>query len=452
MTERRGSWQVGAVTAVVALVLAAHPAPVAAQVFNPETFALANGMEVVVVPNHRSPIVSHMVWYKVGAADEVAGKSGIAHFLEHLMFKGTKSVPPGEFSKIVGREGGRDNAFTGHDYTGYFQNVARDRLEIVMRLESDRMANLVLTDAEVNPEREVILEERRSRVDNQPGARLGEQLNAALYLNHPYGRPVIGWEHEMRGLTTADALDWYRKYYAPNNATLIVAGDITAAELKPLAEKYYGTIPTRPVPARLRPQEPPPDAIRRVRLEDPQVSRPSWSRAYLAPSYTSGETKHAYALQVLAEIVGGGATSRLNRAIVVEKNLATSAGAGYSGNSLDQTTFDLYATPREGVEMSTLERSIDEEIARVIIEGVSADEVDRAKTRMQASAVYARDSLQGGARTLGSALSTGQSVADVEAWPSRIASVTVEQVVEAARAVLRLERSVTGELLPKPRS
>ena len=199
MTERRGSWQVGAVTAVVALVLAAHPAPVAAQVFNPETFALANGMEVVVVPNHRSPIVSHMVWYKVGAADEVAGKSGIAHFLEHLMFKGTKRVPPGEFSKIVGREGGRDNAFTGHDYTGYFQNVARDRLEIVMRLESDRMANLVLTDAEVNPEREVILEERRSRVDNQPGARLGEQLNAALYLNHPYGRPVIRSEERRVG-------------------------------------------------------------------------------------------------------------------------------------------------------------------------------------------------------------------------------------------------------------
>jgi len=431
---------------------ALSPPPAFGEVFRAETATLANGLEVVAIPNPRAPIVAHMVWYKVGSADETPGKSGIAHFTEHLMFKGTPEVPPGEFSKIVARNGGRDNAFTSYDYTGYFQNVARDRLELVMRMEADRMANLRLTDAEVLPERDVILEERRQVVDNRPQARLGEQLRAAQYLNHPYGRPIIGWEHEMRGLSTEDAIAWYRRWYAPNNAVLIVAGDITMAELKPLAEKYYGVIPARPVPERLRPQEPPQQAARRVTLRDQRVRVPSFQRSYLAPSYRTGDTQHAYPLEILGEILGGSAGSRLHRSLVLDRQLASGAGASYSGDALDLGTFGVYASPRPGVTVEAVETAIDEELARLLKDGVTADEVERAKTRMVEAAILARDSLQAGARAIGGAIATGQTVADVEAWPERIAAVTAEQVIAAARAVLREESSVTGLLLPKPSS
>lgn len=426
--------------------------PAAAQVFNPETFTLANGLQVVVISNHRSPIVTHMVWYKTGAADEAWGKSGIAHFLEHLMFRGTRDVPPGEFSKIVARNGGRDNAFTSYDYTGYFQNVARDRLELVMKLESGRMAGLALTDEVVNPERDVILEERRQVVENRPGALLREQMNAALFLNHPYHRPIIGWEHEMRALTRADAVAWYEKYYTPTNAILIVAGDITVADLKPLAERYYGPIPAREVPPRVRPQEPPPRVPRRVELKDHRVAQPSITRSYLAPSYVAGETEHAYALQVLAELLGGAATSRLNRTLVLDQQLATSAGAWYDPTALDLGSFGLSANARSGVEIAAVEAALDAQIQKLLTDGASDDEVERAKSRMRAAAVYARDSLSAGARVIGAALTTGQTIADVEAWPQRIGAVTTAQVNAAARAILVPERSVTGLLLPKPAS
>jgi zinc protease len=436
---------------VVSLVLG-FPTGTHAQVFNPETVTLPNGLQVVAISNARAPIVTHMVWYRAGAADERQGKSGIAHFLEHLMFKGTKEVASGDFSKIVARNGGRDNAFTGYDYTGYFQNIARDRLELVMKLEADRMSGLILTDAEVDPEREVILEERRTRTDNNPRARLQEQMQAALYLNHPYGRPIIGWEHEMRGLTTQDALDWYRTYYTPNNAILIVAGDITMAELKPLAEKYYGVIPSRPIPPRIRTQEPPPQAARRVELKDARVRQTSWSRHYLAPSYAAGATEHAYALQVLSEVLGGGVTSRLYKALVLDRPLATSAGAFYDPDAFDVTGFGVSAALRPDAELKDLEAAIEAEIKRVIESGVTEEEVTRAKTRMRAAAVYARDSLQAGARAIGESLTTGSSIDRVETWPQKITEVTAVQVMAAARAVLREEQSVTGLLLPKPSS
>jgi zinc protease len=440
---------VAALTAAVLFFGLGSGAP-RAQVFYPETFTLTNGLQVVVLTNRRAPIVTQMVWYKIGAADEQPGKSGIAHFLEHLMFKGTKEIPPQEFSKIVARNGGRDNAFTSSDYTGYFQNVARDRIDIVMKIEADRMTNLQLTDAEVNPERDVILEERRSRTDNNPRARLREQMEATLYLNHPYGRPVIGWEHEMRGLTTEDALAWYRRYYAPNNAILILAGDISVDEARPLAEKYYGPIAARTIPPRVRPQEPPPQAARRVTLKDARVRQPSFSRSYLAPSYSSEGREHAYALEVLSDILGGSSQSRLYRSMVIDQNIATSAGAGYGPGSLDMTSFYFSASPRQGVDIATIEAAIDAEIARVVTEGVTVDEVERAKARMQAEAAYARDGVQGGANAIGQALTTGQTIDDVESWPKRIAAVTREQVMAAARFVLREERSVTGLLLPKP--
>ncbi|MSO76414.1 MAG: insulinase family protein [Alphaproteobacteria bacterium] len=417
--------------------------------FNPVTFTLDNGLQVVVLPRARVPAVVHMVWYRVGSADEQAGKGGIAHFLEHLMFKGTPSVAPGELSKIVARNGGRDNAFTNQDYTGYYQTVAADRLELVMRLESDRMANLVLTDAEVDLEREVVLEERRSRTDNQPSALLTEQMRAALFLSHNYRNPVIGWEWEIRGLTRDDALAFYRRHYAPNNAILVVAGDVTVERVRALAVQYYGPIPGREVPPRLRFQESPHQAARRLELRSEQVREPSWRRVYMAPSYSGGgDARHAYALQVLMQLLGGDNTSRLWRAVVVERAIANSASAWYDPRAIDFGSAGLFGQPRQGQTVEAVEAAIEAEIERLLRDGVTEEEVERAKRRMTASAVYALDDLDTGARLFGEALSMGRTVADVEAWPERITGVTVDQVNEAALALFDIKRSVTGILLP----
>ncbi len=434
-----------AVTMVMAMAL-----PPAAQggIFNPETFTLDNGLQVVVISNHRAPVVSHFVFYRVGAADEPPGKSGIAHFLEHLMFKGTASIPPGEFSKIVARNGGRDNAFTSWDFTGYYQTVARDKLELVMKMEADRMTGLILTDELVLPERDVILEERSQRLDIRPAARLAEQMRAALYQNHPYGISIIGWEHEIRALTKADAIDFYRRHYRPNNAILLVAGDITAAELRPLAEKYYGAVAAGEDRDRVRPQEPEHLAARTVVLKDPRVGQPRWYRDYLAPSYNKGDTVHAYPLQVLAEFLGGGSTSLLFRRLVVEGQLATSVGAGYDAMNLGPGEFGLSALPRDGVTVEEVAAGVMDEIAKLLADGVDAEDVERAKGRLQAGAIYARDSLSTGARVIGMALTTGRTIDDVESWADRIAAVTPEQVNAAAKAVFVEERSVTGFLLP----
>ncbi len=445
-------WRLLAWVALAVLTLGVPGNAAQARVFDPVTFTLKNGLQVVVISNHRAPIVSHMIWYKVGGADDRPGKSGLAHFLEHLMFKGTKRFGPGVFSKMVARVGGRENAFTSQDYTGYYQNVAVDRLPTVMELEADRMTGLVLDDKAVNPERQVILEERRSRVDNDPGSILGEQVRAALYQNHGYGTPVIGWEHEIRGLGRTDALDFYRRYYVPNNAILIVAGDITAEQLRPLAEKYYGRIPRGKVPPRVRPMEPAHKAARRLELRDRRIRLPSWSRRYLAPSYNVGESKHAYALQVLSRILGGGATSRLHRKLVVEGKLATGAGTGYDALVLDHSQFVFYASARPGVKVARLEAAMEAEIARLLEKGVTEDEVARAVSRLRAAAVYARDNLFTAPRILGMALTTGRTIADVEAWPDRIGAVTVAQVNAAARAVFRSEQSVTSLLLPLAKS
>ncbi|MDX6751579.1 pitrilysin family protein [Geminicoccaceae bacterium 1502E] len=417
-------------------------------VFNPETFTLDNGMQVVVVENHRAPVVAHYVWYRVGTADSPLGKSGLPHFLEHLMFKGTEKIEPGTFSKVVARNGGNDNAFTSMDFTAYHQTIARDRLELVMEMEADRMVNLRLTDDQVYPERDVVLEERRQRVDNEPAALLGEQLGAAQYLHHPYRLPVIGWFHEIASYTRQDALDFYETWYAPNNAILVVAGDITAEELRPMAERIYGQIPARPVPERVRVEEPPQRAERRVTLRDGRVRQPSMLRSYLAPSFASPGKEHAYALEVLAEILGGGGTSRLYRSLVVEQGLAAGAGSYYRGSSLDATSFRVYASPRPGVEVERLEPALDAEIARLLEEGITDEELARTKKRMIAEAIYARDSLGAAARIFGIALTTGLAVEDVEAWPARIDAVTREQVEAAARLVLDRDRSVTGLLLP----
>ncbi len=423
-----------------------------AKQFNAASFTLKNGLEVVVVENHRAPIATQMVWYKVGSADEQRGKTGIAHFLEHLMFRGTKETPPGAFSRIVAQNGGRDNAFTTADYTAYFQNVAADRLELVMKLESERMHDLVITDAVVLPERDVILEERRSRIDNSPAALLNEQLTAAQFLNHPYHNPVIGWEHEMEGLTTEDALNFYRTWYAPNNAVLVIGGDVSVDRVRSLAEKYYGPIPSRPVPERHRVSEPPKAAATHLTMKSPRAGEPSWTRSYLAPSYNAGETQYAYALQVLAEALGGGASARFYHALVLEQQVALNAGAFYSPGAVDLATFGFYATPRKGVAIADLEAALEAEVKKVLKDGLTAEEVERAKRHMQSQAIYARDSLDGPARVIGSALAAGRTLEEVETWPARIGRVTVDEVNAAARLVLHDETSVTGVLLPEPTS
>ena len=436
--------------ACVALMLLAAPA--SAQRFAAESSTLDNGLQVVVVPNHRIPAVVQMVWYKVGAADDPLGKSGVAHFLEHLMFKGTAAVPPGEFAASIARNGGRDNAFTTQDYTAFHETIARDRLDLVMRLEADRMTGLVLDDKVVLPERDVVLEERRMRIDNEPATLLGEQLRAALYLHHPYRNPTIGWPHEIRLLGTADALASYRKWYAPNNAILVIAGDVDLADARPLAEQYFAAIPSQALPVRARVQEPPHHAAARLEMKSARAAQPQWNRSYLAPSYRAGETTQAYPLQVLAEILGGGAGSRLHKTLVLDRSLALSAGAHYSPSTIDLTAFGLYATPKPGVSVSDLEAAIDGELRRLVRDGVESDEVRRAKERMQAASVYARDSLSGPANIIGAGLAIGQSLDEVEAWPDRIGQVTPAEVDAAARAVLVERNSATGVLLPEPTS
>lgn len=441
-----------AALAVLLALVAAAARPAAAKVFDPESFTLDNGLQVVVVNNSTVPIVTQMIWYRAGAADEPAGKSGVAHLVEHLMFKGTKRLAPGEFSDIVARNGGRENAFTSYDYTGYFQSVARDRLELVMRLEAERMQNLLFAPEQVRTELSVVLEERRSRVDNDPGAQLREMAQATLYLQHPYGTPVIGWEHELRGLTADDARAFYERWYAPNNAVLVVAGDVTAAEVRPIAERTYGQVPRADVPERRRLAEPEQLAPRRVELTSPRAGQPQIVIRYLAPGARLAPEGRAAALQVLSEVLGGGTTSRLYRNLVVERGLAAGAGTFYDSDTYDMAAFGFYATPRPGIEVDRLEAALREEIAAVLEEGVAAEAVEAAKHRLRAQAVYARDSVNTAPRVIGSALVTGQSLAELEAWPETIAAVTAGEIAAAADAVLVEARSVTSVLRTEPTS
>ncbi len=413
------------------------------------TFTLDNGMEVVVVPDHRAPVAVHMIWYRVGSADDPRGESGIAHFLEHLMFKGTDTLANGEFSNIVSRNGGQLNAFTSWDYTAYYEKVAIDRLELVMGLEADRMVNLAINEETVLPERDVVLEERNIRVENEPSALFREQMMAAQYLAHTYGIPIIGWKHELAALGLENALTFYDRNYGPNNAILVIAGDVTLESVKPLAEKYYGGIGARETVPRFRPAEPPQLAARRLVMSDVRVRQPIWRRSYLAPGYLAGDTKHVYALEVLADVLGGGSTSRLYRGLIVERKVAAAAGAWYSPDAIDLPRFNFYGSPNAGGEVADVEAALDEVVAQFLAEGATEKEVERSKRSLVAAAVYARDSLIGSANQYGAALAMGMTVEHVEEWPDRIAEVTVEQVNAAARAVLRPKNSVTGALLPE---
>jgi zinc protease len=410
-------------------------------------FILANGLELVVIPDHRSAVVTHMIWYKVGSADESPGKSGLAHFLEHLMFKGTERNPAGRFSQTLAAIGGQENAFTSTDYTAFFQRVSRDHLARLMEFEADRMTGLVLTDANVLPERNVVLEEENQRLGNEPAARLGAQMQAALFLNHPYSHPAIGWRHEIEKLDRADAFAFYRRFYTPNNAVVVVAGDVMSDEVKDLAEGTYGKVARRAEVDRRRPLEPEPAAARQVTLLDPRVAQPSLQRLYLVPSYSTAKPGEAEAIDVLAHVLGGGSTSRLYAALVSEQGVASSAGAWYQDAALDMSRFGIYATARPGLSLHQLEDAIDSVVAEIADKGITPDELDRAKSRMIASFIYAQDNQSAQARLYGAALATGLTVEQVRDRPGCLGAVTAEAVRSAARQWLDRRRSVTGYLL-----
>jgi zinc protease len=415
----------------------------------PATFTLPNGLQVLVIQDHRTPVVTQMVWYKVGSADETPGKSGLAHFLEHLMFKGTSKHPVGEFSQTVLKVGGDENAFTSVDYTGYYQRVPRDQLPKMMEFEADRMTGLILKDENVLPERDVVLEEYNMRVANNPEARLDEQIMAALYLNHPYGRPVIGWHQEIEKLGRQDALAFYKRFYAPNNAILVIAGDVDVNEVRQLAEQTFGKVAAQPAIAasRIRPQEPEPVAPRTVTLADPRVEQPTVKREYLVPSAATAAAGESPALDVLAQLMGNGSNSYLYRALVVDKPLAVNANAGYQSTSLDATQFSISVAPKQGVDFATVEQVVDNVIADVVRNPVPAEDLERVKTQLIAEAIYAQDNQAVLARWYGGGLTTGSSIEDIRSWPDRIRAVTAEQVRAAAQKWLDKKRSATGYLI-----
>lgn len=432
-----------------ALVLFAPLSAVAREAPRPETFTLRNGLQVVVITDRRAPVVTHMVWYRVGAADEPRGISGMAHFFEHLMFKGTRNIAPGEFSRTVARNGGEDNAFTSWDYTAYYERIARDRLELVMGMEADRMRNLRFSDETFNSERDVIVEERRQRTDNNPGAVLGERMRAMLYPHHPYGTPIVGWLHEIQTLDRERALQFYQTWYAPNNAILVVAGDVDAEELRPLAERHFGRLrPTRDLPSRTWVSDPPNVGPMRVTHRDVKVRQPAFTRLYRATSYGTDTGRQAHALDVAVEILGGSETSRLYRALVEDQRIAVSSYAGGDTSGLGGGTASLGGTPAEGVTLERLEAATDEVLATFLRDGPTDAELARAKSSLSAASVYTRDSQESMANVYGASLAQGESIDDVVNWSNDIEAVTREEVIAIARATFNLDASVTGYLLP----
>jgi zinc protease len=410
-------------------------------------FTLENGMEAVVIEDHRAPVVVHMVWYRAGSADETPGVSGVAHFLEHLLFKGTETLEPGEFSATVARNGGQDNAFTSYDYTAYFQRIAADRLELMMQMEADRMVNLQLDEDDILTEREVIIEERNQRTENDPAALFREQRNAALYLNHRYGTPIIGWRHEMENLSLEDALAYYQEFYAPNNAILVVAGDVEPDDVRALAETYYGKIPANAaLEPRARPQEPPQTSARRMVFEDPRVSQPYVSRSYLAPERDPGAQEKAAALMILSALLGDGPNSVLSEKLEFESKTAVFTAAWYRDAALDDTSFTILAVPAEGVSLQEAEDALDQAIAEFMEEGVDPEDLERIRNQVRAEQIYARDSVEGLANEYGAALTLGLTVEDVQAWPDVLQAVTEDDILQAAREVFTIESSVTGWL------
>lgn len=413
------------------------------------SFTLENGLEGIVIPNHRAPVVLHMVLYRVGGVDETPGKTGLAHFFEHMMFKGTKRHPQGELDALIARNGGQHNAFTTNDYTGYYQNIAADRLDLVMGLEADRMTGLVFNDTDFATEMKVVLEERFMRIENSPGALLNERLDTALFTPHPYGQPLIGWERDLRGLTAADAHAFYDRWYAPENALLIVVGDVTFEDVRKLAEKNYGSIPRKNLAARNINHNLRPTGDVRVTLHHERVTDPDITRIYVAPSLSLSDPATVYATQLVETIVGGGAASRLNTSLVLDQKLAAHASAYYRDTAASVGQFYLSATPAPGIDPADVEAALDAEIARLLEGGITEQEVADAKARFAASLAYARDSLFTGARIVGAMRIAGLTLDQIEHWPDAVQDITVDQVNTAARDLFGSAPHATGILLPE---
>ncbi len=407
---------------------------------------LANGMKIVVKEDHRSPVVVSMVWYHIGSMDEVSGTSGVAHVLEHMMFKGTPKVPMGEFSKIIARAGGRDNAFTSRDYTGYFQQLHKSKLSVALELEADRMTNLAFSDEEFAREIKVVMEERRSRTDDEAHSLLYEQLMAATYIAHPYRWPIIGWMNDLQNMRPEDAREWYRKWYAPNNATLVVAGDVKAAEVFRLAEEYFGPLPARELPRRKITEDPPQLGIKRIAIKAP-AELPYLAMAYRVPGLRNIDKDwEPYALSVLSAVLDGGDAARLERELVRSQRIAHSAGSSYDLINRGPGLFFLEGVPAPGKTVADLERALREQIARLIDAGIDEKEMQRVRAQVTAAQVFSQDSVFYQARHIGVLETAGLPHDSFERQMKKLREVTAEQVREVAKKYL-LDDNLTVAIL-----
>jgi zinc protease len=417
---------------------------------NPREFDLPNGLRLIVKEDHRAPTVVHQVWYRAGSMDEAPGTTGVAHVLEHMMFKGTRSLGPEEFSRLVAEAGGRENAFTSNDYTAYHQQVHRNRLPLMMRLEADRMVNLVIRPEEFAREIKVVMEERRWRYEDQPRWLLHETLLATAFAAHPYRWPVIGWMQDLQNMSWRDALAWYRQWYAPNNAIVVVVGDVEPEQVLAWARRYYGALARKPIPTRKNLAEPAQRGMKRV-IVKAQAELPYVRLAYKAPALRDPANEwEPFAISLLVEVAGGNDTARLNQILVREKRLATSVGAEYDMISRGPGMVFLYAAAAQGRSGPELETSLREIVARIAAEGISAEELARAKVQQIAQTIYKRDSFFAQALELGMLESSGLSFRDAERIPERLKAITAEQVRIVAAKYL-IDDGLTVALLdPQP--
>jgi zinc protease len=411
---------------------------------------LGNGMRVIVKEDRRAPVMVSQVWYRAGSVDEVNGTTGVAHVLEHMMFKGTKNVPPGEFSKRIAAAGGRENAFTSRDATAYFQQMQKDRLELSMQLEADRMANLQISDELFAKEVQVVMEERRLRTDDKPQSVLYERLMASAFQAHPYGRPIIGWMSDLENMTAQDARDWYDRWYAPNNATLVVAGDVDADAVIAMAKRHFGTLPMRELPPRKPQHEPEQMGVKRMVVKAP-AKVPYLLMAWHAPTLRDWQNEwEPYALQILAGVLDGNDSARLQKSLVKTQQIAASVGAGYQAVSRGPGMFMIDASPVEGKTVAELENAIRSELRKVQQDGISEAELKRVKAQVIAADVYQRDSLFFQAMQLGKYAKVGLPIEALDGWVDKMRAVTTEQVQAVARKWLQDDRLNLAELDPQP--
>ena len=425
-------------------------APLSALAAHIHEFKLDNGMKVIVQEDHRSPVVVSQLWYRAGSMDEFNGTTGVAHVLEHMMFKGTRKVPAGQFSRIIAAAGGKENAFTSRDTTVYFQQLEKSHLELSLKLEADRMANLNLSEAEFAKEIQVVMEERRLRTDDKPQALVGEQLMAATFQAHPYGRPVIGWMNDLENLRAQEARDWYRRWYAPNNATLVVVGDVDAPTVLRLAKKYFGPLKPQKLPERKPQTEPEQKGERRLIVKAP-AKLSYLAMAYRAPSLRNTTSDwEPYALEILAGVLDGNGAARLNRDLVRRDRLAVQISAGYDAVNRGPALFEIDGTPSEGTPVGDLEIAIRGQIERIKQDGVSEEELQRVKAQVIAADVYQRDSMFYQAMQIGTLESAGLSWRDLAGYPQRLMAVTAEQVQAVARKYLNDDQLTVAVLDPQP--